>query len=360
MLSEFGIRNFKCFDDISLKFRPLTVLTGINGTGKSSFIQALLLLRQSGNPIMRELILNGPLVSLGYGQDVLYEFADDDSNIVFTAQEDGNQRQVFSFGYDKDARNLMRTGTYEEDSQTGSLWGNDFFYLKAERTGPRKSFPLFSEGSFNPIGSSGEYCASLLREHEDMNCPDLRLCSGYTETKLILQAEAWLSELGRPVRISLEPHRSTDSIGLGFSFKGAGGWSNSYRASNVGFGLTYVLPVFVSCLIAGKNGLVIVENPEAHLHPKGQVLLGEFLAQTANSGVQIIIETHSDHILNGIRIAVKKGKIQADDTVIHFFRPSSEGMHSSAESPKINSRGRIDLWPEGFFDELEKSLMKLL
>ena len=82
MLSKFSVRNFKCFDDISLTLRPLTVLTGINGTGKSSFIQALLLLRQSGSPGMRELILNGSLVSLGYGQDVLYEFADDDSNIV--------------------------------------------------------------------------------------------------------------------------------------------------------------------------------------------------------------------------------------------------------------------------------------
>lgn len=360
MLSEFSIKNFKCFDDISLKLRPLTVLTGINGTGKSSFIQALLLLRQSGSSAMRELVLNGPLVSLGYGQDVLYEFADDDSKIVFTAEEDGNQKQVFSFDYDKDARNLTSSGMSEVGSKTGSLWGNDFFYLKAERTGPRKSFSLFSEDSLNPIGSSGEYCASLLSEHEEMNCPELRRCSGCTEKTLVLQTEAWLSELGRPVRISLDPHRSTDSIGLEFSFRGAEGWSNSYRASNVGFGLTYVLPVFVSCLIAGENGLVIIENPEAHLHPKGQALLGTFLAQTANSGVQVIIETHSDHILNGIRIAVKKGKIQADDTVIHFFRPSSEGMHSSAESPKINSRGRIDLWPEGFFDELEKSLMELL
>ena len=63
----------------------------------------------------------------------------------------------------------------------------------------------------------------------------------------------------------------------------------------------------------------MVENPEAHLHPSAQAAMGEFLAISAASGIQVILETHSDHVLNGIRRAVKKGLITHHDVAIHFF-----------------------------------------
>lgn len=338
MLDEVRIQNFKCFRDIAVSMRPLTVLTGINGTGKSSFIQALLMLRQSGSSGG---VLNGSLVSLGYGYDVLYESAEDDSNITFSLKEGMNEHEI-SFAYEKYSRILKSKG-YIQD---GILWGENFYYLGAERTGPRIYFPLFPDNQLNLIGNNGEYCASLLNDNADIK----------------MQAEAWLSELGQAVRINIQEVRDSDITGLTFSFLRDGDnlWSNRFRASNTGFGLTYVLPVISSCLLAGSGGMVIVENPEAHLHPKGQAMLGTFLAHTAENGVQVIIETHSDHILNGIRLAVKRGEISPENTAIHFFHYDAENMCATLDSPKIDMNGRIDLWPEGFFDEWEKSLLELL
>jgi predicted ATPase len=130
----------------------------------------------------------------------------------------------------------------------------------------------------------------------------------------------------------------------------------------VGFGITYVLPVLVAVLSSSPGSIVLVENPEAHLHPRGQVQVGELLARAANAGVQVIVETHSDHVLNGIRGAVHSGIIDPKSLAIHYFsRIEVEGrVHSIVESPVIDKDGRFDRWPEGFFDEWDKSLERLL
>ena len=360
MLTEIKLRNFKCFQDIAFNLRPLTVLTGINGMGKSSLIQAILLLRQSGKPPIRKLLLNGSLFSLGYGQDLLYEFAPDDSNIVLAVKENEKRSWIFEFAYEKDGRVLERIERTKNEQRKGILWSDNFYYMTAERTGPRKLFSMLSENPLNPIGNSGEYCEALLNEYGSKKCSSPLCRNDFSDNSILSQTEAWLSALGQPVRLHIDTSRDTDSVSLTFSFLRDRIWSNNYRASNVGFGLTYVLPVFVSCLVAEKGGLIIIENPEAHLHPKGQALLGSFLARAAQSGVQIIIETHSDHILNGIRIAVKKGYIKASNTAVHFFRHDPEKLCSFSETPEIDSNGRINIWPEGFFDEWEKSLLELL
>src|SRR5438046_1441121 len=84
--------------------------------------------------------------------------------------------------------------------------------------------------------------------------------------------------------------------------------SSEYRPTNVGFGITYALPIVVSILSARPGSLVIIENPEAHLHPRGQVRMGELLSLASTAGIQVLIETHSDHVLNGIRLAVRAKK----------------------------------------------------
>ena len=89
---------------------------------------------------------------------------------------------------------------------------------------------------------------------------------------------------------------------------------------HTGFGLTQVLPIVVAALSADEGDILLVENPEVHLHPAGQALMGQFLAKVALAGVQVIVETHSDHILNGVRVAVaSKQLLGANDVAIHFF-----------------------------------------
>ena len=75
------------------------------------------------------------------------------------------------------------------------------------------------------------------------------------------------------------------------------------RPTNMGFGVSYALPVITAGLLAPAGSLLVVENPEAHLHPAGQSRVGRFLAHLAASGVQVVAETHSDHVLNGVRLA---------------------------------------------------------
>jgi predicted ATPase len=178
------------------------------------------------------------------------------------------------------------------------------------------------------------------------------------ECVLRAQVEAWLGEISPGTLISLSPSQNTDTISLQFSF----GTSNKYRATNVGFGITYVLPILIAILSSNAGSLLLIENPEAHLHPKGQAEMGGLLARAASCGIQVIIETHSDHVLNGIRVAAHDGKIESQDIQLHFFqRKVHDGTtQNEVSSLLIDRDGRIDHWPDGFFDEWDKSLEALL
>jgi len=153
-----------------------------------------------------------------------------------------------------------------------------------------------------------------------------------------------------------------DLVSLQYSFTSGKMVSNAYRSTNVGFGITYTLPVLVALLSAEPGTILLLENPEAHLHPQGQVRIGELIARAAHGGVQVLLETHSDHVLNGIRLAVHSGKIPPDKVKLHYFRREERNGQAYVEVllPQIDRDGRIDQWPDGFFDQWDKSLEGLL
>ena len=120
-----------------------------------------------------------------------------------------------------------------------------------------------------------------------------------------------------------------------------------------------MLPIIVAALSVRSSDLLLIENPEVHLHPVGQAAMGEFLAEVAAAGVQVITETHSDHVLNGIRRAVKNGILTPDHAALHFFRPrrhSEQQQLPQVHSPVLDAEGNIDTWPEGFFDQFDKDM----
>ena len=131
-----------------------------------------------------------------------------------------------------------------------------------------------------------------------------------------------------------------------------------HRPVHTGFGLTQVLPIVVAALSAAKDGLLLIENPEVHLHPAGQAHMGEFLTEVAAAGVQVILETHSDHVLNGIRRAVKRSALSPEGVALHFFQPRTDDDESAAQvrSPVLDRDGNIDSWPDGFFDQFDKDM----
>ncbi|MEI7894104.1 MAG: DUF3696 domain-containing protein [Myxococcales bacterium] len=184
--------------------------------------------------------------------------------------------------------------------------------------------------------------------------------------RLLPQVTAWMGEISPGVRLETQAFADLSLARLSFSFVAGGATSRPLRPTSVGFGLSYTLPVVVALLSAPAGSLVLVENPEAHLHPRGQAAMGDLVVRAAAAGVQVIVETHSDHVLNGVRIAVKEGRAGPEHVGFHFFRRATETRDGDTrlvhvvDSPCIDTDGRIDCWPAGFFDQYDLSLEKLL
>ncbi|AKG21400.1 AAA family ATPase [Calothrix sp. 336/3] len=388
MISSLTLTNFKPFKYQSLVFKPLTLLSGLNSTGKSSVLQSLLLLRQSFQKgLLKEkiLFLNGDLINIGTAKDAIFEGASKKEKLGFEIIDKDGLKSIWEFKYeeDRDANflsdeidaNFLNIVSEPGDNKVyeSSLFTKNFHYIEAERIGPR----VFNRMSYDTVKLSGnfghkcEYTLHFLAINENEAIPNAKLSHPNVKVsknqydspeipsrKLIDQVEAWMGEISPGTRIQINSNPDMDVI----SFQGAYRDSNYYRSTNLGFGIIYTLPIIVAVLASKPDTLILVENPEAHLHPKGQVKMGELLALAASCGVQIIIETHSDHVLNGIRLAVHGGKIKPDDVQLHYFQRHEQQGETITEvvSPRIDRNGRIDKWPDGFFDEWEKSLDVLL
>jgi predicted ATPase len=372
MLTELALTNFKAFSEISIPLRRLTLLTGLNSSGKSTALQALALLRQSRDAGVLEpsdegsgFLLNGDLVDLGVGRDVRHEewVATDaaEGAIEIGLREDSTTwRWAASYGTEEDLLPLVSCPSLEE-TQNLSIFSNSFQYLRADRINPAVSYPRSHDVAIRRgfLGARGEHTVNYLRHHQDDVVPPALQHPGGTSNTLLRQVEAWLGHLCPGVNLSATGIDGTDTVRLAFSFGTAGlSSSNQYRPTNVGYGLTYVLPVVVACLTARPGGLVLLENPEAHLHPRGQSAMARLAARAAGAGAQVVVESHSDHVLNGIRLAVKHGHLPADDVALHYFR--SAGGRKSFETPAVGPDGMLSNWPEGFFDEWDRSLDELI
>ena len=376
MLGKLKLTNFKCFKSMELTCAPLTLLCGLNGMGKSSVIQALLVLRQSSvTGELREgrLVLGGELADLGTGQDVLCEDAEADVVEFELHRADNPTPCRFSFDYSRTADELRTRDasqgvlpSVEPGSNILKQWteipplGGRLIYVNAERIGPRKFYhhsEVFARRG--NLGTRGEYTLNYLSARQDESLPssDPR-CSDPKRCRLMEVIDHWLQEVTPGAHLQLETIQDADAIIAGFSFDHPGDvGTRRYRATNVGFGLSYTLPV-LTALLEPPGSLCLIENPEAHLHPRGQTKLAELAARASLAGVQVIVETHSDHFMDGVRIAVRDGLIQPEDTAIHYF--SREGSEAVVSSPRVNTDGRLSSWPEGFFDQHEENLIKLL
>lgn len=369
MISNLSVRNFKCFDELSLPMGPLTLLSGLNGMGKSSVIQALLLLRQSWQQGLLgrgQLALNGDLVQIGTAQDALYGFAEEEKislAVQFATGRGGRWDLVYSKDSDVLGRAQPSSGT--EDIGAENLFGASFQYLSAERLGPRP-FSATSDYAVRhrrELGPRGEYTAHFLSlfGQDEVSLQQL-VRPDASARSLKAQVEAWMDVISPGTRLSVTPYSSIDVVQLQFRFVSGRDLTDLFRPTNVGFGLTFALPLLVGVLAAKPDSLIMIENPEAHLHPRGQVAMGRFLSLAAASGAQVVVETHSDHVLNGIRLSVHSGALAPEAVHLHFFGRRQEGDHSRhrVASPRLDRDARIDQWPEGFFDEWEQALDILL
>ncbi len=372
MIEKLAIKNFKSIQSQTLELAPLNILMGLNGMGKSSIIQSLLLLRQSFrkyNAFQGGLVLDGEYANIGRGKDALYQYAEvEEISIQPTFSK--NQPIDFTFEYKPDAnvqkfiKEPSNVLEFLKTLEQYSLFNNNFQYLTAEHIGPKRTYGqnVYLIGN-QDIGNKGEFFAHFLDSNRSRKIKFENLAFEHsTYLELNKQIDLWLSEVSPGIKVNTRSIPEAGSILLDFQFKTQSDYTNEYSPLNVGFGVPYVLPVITSILSLDTDKLLILENPESHLHPKGQSAIGKLIGLAAQNNVQIIAETHSDHLLNGIRVAVKKGSLAPERVKIFYFdREIESGDHRiKIQQLKIDKHGRIDDWPDGFIDQWEKDLSELL
>ncbi|MGF7144124.1 putative ATPase [Anaerotaenia torta] len=359
MLRRLKLSNFKCFEELDLELSNLNVLAGINSMGKSSVVQALLLLRQSYDmgAITKGIHLNGEAVRIGTGFDLLYRNSSQDRVGIEIDSDDASYHCDYQYEKESDFQKIHSDYTTWKTFQSINLFFSTFSYVSAERIGPKsfyeKSYHQIYEK--NQVGYRGELFADYIAERGFTDRIENRrvLHPGTDSSFLIYQLEAWMSEISPGVHINPKKYMDAGIVGIGYNVS-----EYEFTPLNVGFGISYAAPVIISLLKAKSGDLVILENPEAHLHPKGQRIMGELIAKACSGGVQVIVETHSDHLLNGIRLSVKNRVIDRNLVRLNYFYQTEEAMmpRHRKSSPAILEDGSLSDWPEGFFDEWDKTI----
>jgi predicted ATPase len=376
MITKLKITNFKSHKNTILDFSNLTLLTGVNSSGKSSVIQSLLLLRQSYKKgrLNIGLDLNDPLCDIGKGLNALYQFSDNEI-IQFYIEIDNSLTLNFEFNVkDKyDSTFLPSISTNENLTDNFSLFSNDFQYLSAGRWGatdlyPMDSYAIENEKQLSLKNGQGELIAHFLEHYRDLEISEeksLMLHHLEENKKLLSQVIAWEREISP--RLTIEAIKKAERAVLNFGYKGIE--ENppiiDLSGKNIGFGISYSLSVITALLSAEPNSLIIIENPEAHLHPHAQSKIAELIALASQCKIQVLIETHSDHILNGILVACKKFEkskvgIDSKNVKIYFFGERNVNHVSQYENIEILKGGRILNQPNGFFDQTEIDLSTLM
>lgn len=230
-------------------------------------------------------------------------------------------------------------------------WGSGIFYLGPLRAlSPRQQVNRNSPGSGTPLGQSGEHLAFVLGQRGRITrkgVPFLTPGGQKEDIDLIQAAELWMRFLGLDVKISV-----SESLGLGSIVT-----VNGKTLNQVGSGISQVLPVVVLCLMASqkaefieKKALVVLEQPELHLHPSSQALLGDLLAKFADHGVRFVVETHSEYIITRLRLLTLRKQTTAQLNLI--FAESDGNQGASLTAIEVDDRGRSDYWPKGFMEQV--------
>ena len=373
MIKEIRLKNFKIFEDESFSIKPLTLITGVNGMGKSTPIQSLLLLKQNYElgylfQPKKKLRLKHDFINLESAGDICYTFATERNIGIFIKDDKGNVYQWTLDANDAGSEEISYSYT-GNDINNLSVFDSRFIFLEAERWGPKALYNKSESRAYNTsLGIQGEltpaYLNNALATNEEIGIHGMRHpLLKEEQTQLTENVNAWMAQIMQiPTLKASTTEIDKDKIKLEYGLSGTKG--KKYSALQVGFGFTYCLPVIVALLRAKTGDLIIVENPEAHLHPSAQVELGKLMALAASKGVQIMIESHSDHILNSLRLARKEKVIPKEDLNIIFvqryFGAGDDPDVTYTDEIQITDEGKLNARPKYFFDSWDDVLTRLI
>jgi predicted ATPase len=382
MITKLHIANFKLLKNNDFDCKNLNILTGLNGMGKSTVLQALLLLRQSykDNKITN-LELKGNLCEIGFQEQAITQKTDAKTiDIEFAIDNIKNYKCAFKIDQKKTKSTIPIINVLSEnDLNDIALFSNNFQYISAERIKPQTKHLYDNDivethNQISEIKGRCEYAVHYLAKKAEslINFEQLKHDTQTKNTNLITQVSAWLGEISPSIKVEAKADDRTKETTLSYQYEVGDTYTGEFTPENVGFGVSYTLPIVVALLAAKKDSLILIENPEAHLHPKGQAKLAELMCLAAQNGVQIFCETHSDHIINGILAAVyehykdkrdKKPKIRGisnENVNISFFGRNEMEHISEVVTMKLSETGRfMDKKPINFFDQIGIDAVRL-
>ncbi|GGE11055.1 hypothetical protein GCM10007275_02810 [Jeotgalicoccus coquinae] len=352
MLTKITVKNFKSFDESTLELSDFNLITGMNSAGKSTLIQALLLSIQNISNEGKD-YLNGHLISLGMFSDIR-NFLKNAKNISIKLYDEEDEYIELYFeeidGYVALEINNNSTNLFEYLNQKNKK----IRYLSSKRIGFQDIYST-NYDNFNDIGIFGEYAIDFYENNKTFPIEKDLVRDKTIGTTLELQLGFWLKYIMNS-RLSTENISGTDYIKAEF----AHGNNRLVRPKNIGSGLSYIISILVSGLTSKKGDLNIIENPEIHLHPKAQSRLTEFLTFISDKGIRYIIETHSDHIFNGMRKAINKDIINTKSLNTYFFSLDNKTSCTYTKKIEFDDRGNVLNHIPGLFDQFDDDLDELL
>lgn len=372
MLKEILVDGYKSINRESVELKPFTLFSGVNSAGKSSVIQAI-------NYVL-DLQSKQSEIQANWGNPQIGKFVDVRNNIkggkeiIFQIQEEDQQgdkytaKVVYSGGENGDPAQLVITKGDEHKNYTNEdkhkykykykSYINEYrkIYLSTERVGVQNTYEL---STHNPliIGDRGKYAFSYLAYFGQEALKESAFLYNPEEVGMSLnnQVNYWMDYLlGFQIRV--KPIPEVDQV--------IAMYSNSknnryYRAANVGTGVTYIAMLIIAALSCKKGDTLIIENPEIHLHPRAQSRLMEFAAFLCERGLQIIMETHSDHIYNGMRKCIKRNTLDRENIAAYYFE-LDETMQTKIHHISFNDQGAEENHPYGMFDQFDDDLDELI
>ncbi len=385
MFHSISLQNFKMYRENTTfsNLKNINILTGVNGRGKSTLLHALLLPKQSlaESKTAQHITLNGEYVELGNAKDVKNECANRSEQIQIcygvydhtlqfkmSVPNDASQKlQIDSLSIDSvmyspedGAWNNLMPEKAENISEELTKLFNSILYISAERIGPKLNYsPAVDNDIVDPKGK-GCACVFYNHQHDSINSTMIETLpdffpgmsnEDFLDSSFNGVLEFWLGKMFDETKIHAEYVSSANIYVLNYTTSGN---TRESKPTNVGFGYSYVLPILVAGLLAKCDDVLIVENPEAHLHPQAQSVLGKFLAWISlHNGIQVFVETHSEHIVNSFRVLIAQGNMSPQELNMLFF---DKDFDKYARVIPVDEKGKIDSWPPRFFDQEEKDL----
>lgn len=391
MIKEIELKRLKSFKDSGkLCFSSINLLTGKNGRGKSTVLQSLLLLAQSfdAEKGIDRLVLNGQFVRLGTFDDVIRRGSGIQIfSIAYKTDDDVDNAIICEFEKDKDD---LRSAAFHEltingNSKMETVSSEILTTENGEWITAEDRAPLLLESGQRTVGTTSDVMGfrQLIniifisadreggKDSVKTNRPWNRqmgvgIHGEYVMNMLEVSTQEerdainkWLSIVLDGGYVRTEANPDNEEIAM---YIDPAGSDKGFKPSNVGFGYSYILSILTAMLMARKGAKMIVENPEAHLHPAAQARLVKVMVEIAKEkDMQVFIESHSDHVLHGLQLAVMGGSISHNELSVLFFDfDNIEPNLTVVYQLEVTSNGHIRKPPYGFFDQAEQDLSILI